>query len=114
MIQLGSSIYAKKNTTENPEPPKETPDIVLRLDVKDSGYRLIVGKNNYDFPRKGKELENTKLIERLKSVKESFPQKSDAVISMMEQLKYDDLIRGMDALLQSGFTAVNIATFEVQ
>lgn len=115
MIQLGSSIYAKKNTTENPEPPKETPDIVLRLDVKESGYLLVVGKKRIDYPRKAnRELDNTRLIDELKKVKESFPTKNDAVISMVEQLPYENLISGMDALLQSGFTAVNIATFEVQ
>ena len=41
MIQLGSSIYGKKqeNQTEPPPPPPEMADLPLRLDVKDFGFR---------------------------------------------------------------------------
>ncbi len=115
MIKLGSSIYGKQNTEETPPPPPNA-DVPLRLDVKETGYRLIVGnplKNTTDTTVINKvngEYDKVELAKKLEAVKQAYPDKVDAVITVEEQLKYDLLIQGMDVLLRSGFPAVSVAT----
>ena len=115
MIKLGSSIYGKQNTDEQTPPPPRS-DIPLRLDVKETGYRLVIGnplkgKSDTHFMNKvNGEYDKDALKEKLDQVKQAYPDKVDAVITVEEQLKYDFLIQGMDVLLQSGFPAVSVAT----
>ena len=115
MIKLGSSIYGKQNTEETPPPPPRA-DVPFRLDVKEAGYRVILGnplKGTSDttvIAKVNGEYDKEGLKEKLDQIKQAYPDKVDAVITVEEQLKYDYLIQGMDMLLQSGFPAVSVAT----
>lgn len=110
MIQIGSSVYGQKTSDEDPKPPPRA-EIPFRLDIKRDGHAILLGKKytpinknaqgEYDYPT---------LIEALKRVKELYPEKVDAVVTMNDELKYEFLIGGMDALLQSGFPQISIAT----
>src|SRR3990167_2896355 len=84
MIQLGSSIYGKKNenSTEKPPPPPVHADIPLRLDVKDFGFQLIVGNDKYQIPKSAAAYDVTALNRYLKKVKSQYPEKMDAVITV--------------------------------
>jgi biopolymer transport protein TolR len=114
MIQLGASMNAKKNNEDVPVPPPDMPDISLRLDIKEEGYRLIVGKEVFRLPRKDTDENKNKLLERLKQVKVTYPTKVDAVVTVAESLAYENLITGMDLLLLSGFPNVSISTAEAE
>jgi biopolymer transport protein ExbD len=116
MIQLGSSIYSRKqeNMPAPAPPPPESADISLRLDIKELGYRLVVGREVFNFPLKAGAVDFQSVIDRLKTVKEKYPTKSDAVITMAESLPYDNLIKGMDVLLMAGFGSISIATAEAE
>lgn len=110
MIKLGSSLYSKNNTEETDKPPPRF-DIPLRVDVKDGGHRIIIGSKTIDIPKLGpEEYDVNMLAARLLEIKQVYPDKVDAVITVEEQLKYEYLIQGMDAILQSGFPAISIAT----
>lgn len=109
MIKLGSSIYGKQNTDETPPPPPRA-DVPFRLDVKETGYRILIGKQKYTIDKVNGEYDKLELKKKLESIKQAYPDKVDAVITVEEQLKYDFLIQGMDMLLQSGFPAVSVAT----
>lgn len=109
MIKLGSSIYGKQNTEETPPPPPRA-DVPFRLDVKETGYRVVIGQQNYQVPKVNNEYDKETLFSRLKDIKQAYPDKVDCVITVEEQLKYDFLIQGMDLLLQAGFPAVSVAT----
>lgn len=110
MIKLGSSLYAKKNTEQADEPPKNA-DVPLRVDVKDAGHRIIIGTRTIEVPKKaGGEYDRDTLVARLMEVKQTYPDKKDAVITVEEHLKYDFMIQGMDALLEAGFPAISVAT----
>ncbi len=109
MIKLGSSIYGKQNTDDVTPPPPRS-DVPFRLDIKETGYRIIIGKQNYTIDKIGGEYDKAELKVKLDSIKQAYPDKVDAVITAEEQLKYDYLIQGMDMLLQSGFPAVSVAT----
>lgn len=110
MIKLGSSLYSKNNTEEVDKPPPKF-DIPLRVDVKEAGHRVVIGSKTMDIPKLGpEEYDTDTLVARLMEIKQVYPDKVDAVITVEEQLKYDYLIQGMDAILQAGFPAISVAT----
>jgi biopolymer transport protein ExbD len=109
MIKLGSSLYSKQNTEDVDKPPPKT-EVPLRVDVKDAGHVIVIGPKRIDIPKKGADYDTETLTMQLMQIKQVYPEKVDAVITMDEHLKYDFLIHGMDALLQAGFPAISVAT----
>lgn len=109
MIQIGSSIYGKRTDDKKVEPPPRA-EIPFRLDIKANGYRVIVGRQEMLVPKLKGEYDFGKLISELKKIKEIYPEKTDCVVTMSDDLAYVNLIAGMDALLQSGFPQISIAT----
>jgi biopolymer transport protein ExbD len=116
MIQLGSSIHAMKdeNKKEPPPPPPPEADFPLRLDVKDFGFRVIAGLEKIEIRRLGRDHNKEGLLARLKKVKAEHPLKIDAVITVDEELPYEELILGMDVLNQVGFPSISISTVEAE
>lgn len=112
MIQLGSSIYGKKTENQDPTPPPPQADIPLRLDVKDFGFRVIIGADTFSIPKSNDTYDYPALSERLKSIKEKYPEKSDGVITVDEVLPYENLITGMDTMIQAGFQTISVSTAE--
>ena len=108
MIKLGSSIYGKKNTDE--EIVKLPDSVTFRVDVKETGYRILIGKRKINVDKVNGEYDKEEILKQFTNIKQAYPDKVDAVITVEEQLKYDFLIQGMDMLLQSGFPAVSVAT----
>jgi biopolymer transport protein TolR len=113
MIQIGSSIYGKKSGDDKVEPPPRA-EIPLRVDILESGYRVIVGRQDISIPKAEGEYNSVKLFEELKKIKEIYPDKQDCVVSMSDHLAYMNLIAGMDSVLQAGFSQVSIATGGVE
>lgn len=109
MIQIGSSIYGKKTTDETPKPPPRA-EIPFRLDVKAEGYAVTVGRQSLSIPKVGGLYDDVNLLGELKKIKELYPEKGDAVITVQDALPYENLIRGMDALLTAGFPEIAVAT----
>lgn len=109
MIQIGSSIYGKKNSDEKLETPPKA-EIPFRLDVRNDGYRLLIGRQEMRFPKVAGGYDTIRLMKEVKKIKELYPEKNDAVITMMDELPYDSLIGGMDALLTGGFPEISVAT----
>jgi len=109
MMQIGSSLYGKQLDDKKPTPPPKS-DVVLKIDIKRSGYVLTVGKQVINLPVKGGEFDDVGLMAQLQRVKQLYPEKTDAVVTMADDLPYEQLIRGMDDCLQSGFPAISVAT----
>lgn len=109
MIQIGSSIYGKKSQDEKLEPPPKA-EIPFRLDVRTDGYRIIIGRQEMRFPKLNGQYDQEKLVAEVKKIKELYPEKSDAVVTVMDELPYESLIGGMDALLVAGFPEISVAT----
>jgi biopolymer transport protein TolR len=109
MIKLGSSLYSKQNTDEVDKPPPKS-EVPLRVDVKDAGHIIVIGTKRIDVPKKGADYDIETLVMQLMQIKQVYPEKVDAVVTVDEHLKYDFLIQGMDALLQAGFPAISVAT----
>src|SRR5271156_561506 len=76
MIQIGSSIYGKKNDTGQVEEPKRE-QINLKVDVTHQGYIVTVGKQSLSIPRSGDGYNQEALIAQLKALKGKYPDKID-------------------------------------
>ncbi len=109
MIQLGSSIYAKQSTDQKAQPPPRA-EVAFRVDILETGHRVVIGKNEVMIPKVNGQYDMTGLLTELKKVKEIYPDKLDCVITMQDNLAYVNLINGMDALLQAGFPQIAIST----
>lgn len=112
MIQLGTSIYGKKDPNQSVpiEPKGETP---IRLDVKPYGYVINIEGSALRINKLGEEFDNKTLLRELQKMKAAYPNKEDAVVSVADELPYDALVQGMDQLIGAGFTNIGIATGEV-
>ena len=109
MIQIGSSIYGKKTNDEKVEPPPKA-EIPFRLDVQRDGYRVLFLRSTFKIPKVNGNYDVEKLTAELKKIKELNPEKNDAVVTVLDELPYDSLIGGMDALLTAGFPEISVAT----
>jgi biopolymer transport protein TolR len=109
MMQIGSSLYGKQLDDKKPTPPPKS-DVVLKIDIKEIGYVLTVGKQVISLPLQGTEFDDAGLMAQLQRVKQLYPEKTDVVVTMSDDLAYERLIRGMDDCLQSGFPAISVAT----
>lgn len=110
MIQIGSSVYGKKTDTQpNPTPPPHA-EVVLKVDVKDIGYVLTVGKQVISLPMVDNQFDDAGLIAQLQRVKQLYPDKTDAVVTVADVMPYEQLIKAMDNLLIAGFSAISVAT----
>ena len=109
MIQIGSSIYGKKSS-EDPVTPPPRAEIPFRLDVQTSGYQVVIGQRKFTVPMVEGKYDQPTLVQKLKEIKEIYPDKEDAVITVLDELPYESLIGGMDALLVSGFPMISVAT----
>jgi biopolymer transport protein TolR len=110
MIQIGSSLYGKKSDTQPPPEPPPHSDIVLKVEVRPSGYVLTVGKQAISLPMKSGTYDEAGLMAQLQRVKQLYPDKQDAVVAVADTLAYENMINAMDTLLVTGFTAISVAT----
>lgn len=108
MIQIGSSVYSKR-TEATPDEPPPRPEVAFRLDVVSSGYVVKIGKKQLSIPKLGTAYDDKALMAELMTIKKEYPEKKDAVITVLEELTYDDLIHGMDILLRGGFEEISVA-----
>ncbi len=109
MIQIGSSIYAQKSSEEDIKPPPRA-EVPFRLDVLETGYRIVVGVQSQTIDKFNGEYNDEALLAELQKIKELYPEKTDAVVTVRDELPYETLIRGMDALLTAGFPEIGVAT----
>jgi len=113
MIQIGSSIYGQKSGEEPVKPPPHA-EIPLLVNVKNKGYRVVIGSKSEEILKVNGKYDYNTLVSKLKTIKKLYPEKIDAVIAMSDDLEYGFLIKGMDALLTSGFSELSVATGEVK
>ena len=115
MIQLGSSLYAKKTSAEPLKEPPPHADIPFRVNVLETGFNVLIGKERFDIPLSADKKYNEKiLLKKIKEIKEVYPEKQDVVVASRNNVKYEFLISAMDALLNGGFPEISIAAGAMQ
>ncbi len=109
MIQIGSSLYAKKSGEQSTQ---LTPDMdkIVRIDIRQDGYFVTVGKDRNLIAKQGETFDTLALLEMLKKAKLLFPDKIDAMVAMDDNLAFENLINGMDVILKSGFPKISVAS----
>lgn len=110
MIQIGSSLYGKKSDTQPSPTPPPNADVVLKVDVKEIGYVLTVGRQVISLPMVNQQFDESGLVAQLQRVKQLYPEKVDAVVSVADAIPYEQLIKAMDNCLRAGFSAISVAT----
>ncbi|MEK2644450.1 ExbD/TolR family protein [Bdellovibrio sp. BCCA] len=110
MIQIGSSLYGKKSDTQPAPTPPPNADVVLKVDVKEAGYVLTVGRQIISLPMVNEQFDEAGLVAQLQRVKQLYPEKVDAVVSVADAIPYEQLIKAMDNCLTAGFSAISVAT----
>ena len=113
MIQLGSSLYSKKIDAEALKEPPPYADIPFRVNVMETGFEVLIGKERITIPRKGNKYNEKALFKQIKKIKDIYPEKTDAIVAARDRVKYEYIISAMDALLNGGFPETTIATGEM-
>ncbi|NUN04767.1 MAG: biopolymer transporter ExbD [Bdellovibrio sp.] len=110
MIQIGSSLYGKKSESQPAPTPPPNADVVLKVDVKEGGYVLTVGRQVISLPMVNQQFDDAGLVAQLQRVKQLYPEKVDAIVSVADIVPYEQLIKAMDNCLTAGFSAISVAT----
>ncbi len=111
MIQIGSSIHAPQNPDSAPPPPKKD-DALIRVNVDKRGYSVTVGPRVVAIPKKNNDFDDEGLVQYMKNIKEKYPKKDDVIIALLDDMTYENLIRGMDSIMLGGFPEISIASGE--
>ena len=113
MIQLGSSLHSKKTEAEALKEPPPYADIPFRVNVMETGFEVLIGKERINIPLRGKKYNEQALLKQIKKVKDIYPEKKDAIVAARDRVKYEYIVTAMDALLNGGFPETTIATGEM-
>lgn len=113
MIQLGSSLYAKKTEAAALKEPPPYADIPFRVNVLETGFDVMIGKERITIPLQGRKYNEKALLKQIKRIKAIYPEKTDAIVASRDRVKYEYVVGAMDALLNGGFPEVVIATGEM-
>jgi biopolymer transport protein TolR len=87
-------------------PPTQPLNIVVV--VTQESFNLVVGTDQVPIPKRGDQYDFGKLGAELKKVKEAHPEKNDVKVASEDQIKYDVLIRSMDAAYSAGFPDLSL------
>ncbi len=107
MIQLGASFASPRDPEQEIKTPPPLEDLVLKLEIRDKGYVLFVGKDVRSIPKlkglKG-EYDKDSLIADLNKVKQMYPDKGNIKMAIEDAIVYDHVVSAMDIGLKAGFS----------
>lgn len=104
MIQLGASFASPKDPNQEVITPPPLEDLVLRLDIKATGYVLYVGKDVRAIPMLNGEYDKEALSADLEKVKQMYPDKGGIKMAIENEIKYEHVVSAMDLGLRAGFS----------
>lgn len=112
MLQLGSSIYGKKQSAQEPLKVPPRAEVPFRVDVKSYGYQITIGSKKNRIDKKQGKYDRAAFLSALEGISNKYKDKKDVVLTMQDDLEYEALILAMDGLLVSGFPEISIAAVE--
>lgn len=104
MIQLGASFASPKDPNQEVITPPPLEDLVLRLDIKATGYVLYVGKDVRAIPMVNGDYDKESLTADLEKVKQMYPDKGGIKMAIENEIKYEHVVTAMDLGLRAGFS----------
>ena len=85
--------------------PKDTKIAVL---VHQDGFSVMVNQEQHPLPRKDGELDYASLTSELKRLKDAYPDKTDVQVLSADAIRFESLIKTMDAAMASGFPDISL------
>ena len=90
---------------EDTPPEKVFKLIVL---VNGEGFNLVADQDQQPIPKKGESYDFEKLGDELKKIKDSHPDKTDIQVASEDTIKFETLVRTMDAAMTARFPDVSL------
>ena len=90
---------------EDTPPEKVFKLIVL---VNGEGFNLVADQDQQPIPKKGESYDFEKLSDELKKIKDGHPDKTDIQVASEDTIKFDTLVRTMDAAMTARFPDVSL------
>ena len=90
---------------EDTPPEKQFKLVVV---VNDEGFNVVADQDQQPIPKKGETYDFEKLAEELKKIKDGHPDKTDVQVASEDQIKFDILVRTMDAALTARFPDLSL------
>ena len=90
---------------EDTPPEKVFKLIVL---VNGEGFNLVADQDQQPIPKKGESYDFEKLSDELKKIKDGQPDKTDIQVASEDTIKFDTLVRTMDAAMTARFPDVSL------
>lgn len=103
MIQLGASFASPRSDDTTPLKPPALEDLVLKLEIREKGYVLFVGKDIKTIPKVGADYDKEALIADLTKIKQMYPDKGGIKMAIEDAIVYDHVVAAMDIGLKAGF-----------
>ena len=113
MIQLGSSLYAKKTSAAPLKEPHPFSEIPFRVSILETGFDVIIGRERTIIPMKNRQYNENALLKHVQKIKDLYPEKVNVVVASRDGIKYEHLVTTMDILLLGGFPEIVVATGEM-
>jgi biopolymer transport protein TolR len=86
----------------------EAPQTRVAVLVHDDGFALVEGDTQQPIPRARGEYNYSALADQLKKLKASFPDKIDIQVLSEDAIRFDILVKTMDAAMTSGFPNISL------
>lgn len=103
MIQLGASFASPRDPEQKEIKPPPLEDVVLKLEIRKTGYVLFVGKDVRPIPKINNNYDDESLEADLKKVKQLYPDKGGVKMAIEDEIMYEVVVGAMDTGLRAGF-----------
>ena len=110
MIQLGSSVYGKAQDQSQPPPKEIDPPIPVEVYVTANSYIITLDKKKYTIAKLEAGYDKKLLFDQLKAFKLQYVDKKDAIVSVADEVIYNDMVETMDVMMQAGFPEIIVST----
>ena len=104
MIQLGASFASPRDPEQKEIKPPPLEDVVLKLEIRKTGYVLFVGKDVRPIPKLNSNYDNQTLEADLKKIKQLYPDKGGVKMAIEDEIMYEVVVGAMDTGLRAGFS----------
>jgi biopolymer transport protein TolR len=86
----------------------DAPQTKIAVLVHRDGFAVVVNREQHPLPQQGGDFDYRALAAELKRLKESFPDKVDLQVLSEDPIKFEVLIKTMDAAMASGFPDISL------
>ena len=80
----------------------------LNIIVNEEGFNVVADQDQQPIPKKGDSYDYEKLSDELKKIKDGHPDKTDLQVASEDTVKFETLVRTMDAAMTARFPDVSL------